>query len=81
MGCACKMPVKIIRVDGVDVGLTGLNAAFEKVKEMQMTDDRKIKHELLLRIKFFGNYVPKEREDAYQNALFHEYNKILKQNK
>ncbi len=81
MGCACKMPVKIIKVDGVDVGLTGLNAAFEKVKEMQMTDDGKIKHELLLRIKFFGNYVPKDREDAYQNTLFDEYNNFLKQNK
>ena len=80
MGCACKLPVKIIKVDGVDVGLTGINAAFEKVKELNINDDEKIKHELLLRIKFFGNYVPKDREDAYKNSLFDEYNKFIKQN-
>lgn len=77
MTCACKLPVKIIKVDGVDVGLTGLNAAFEKVKELNFSDDEKIKHELLLRVKFFGNYVPKDREEAYKNSLFDAYHKFL----
>jgi hypothetical protein len=79
MGCACKLPVKIIKVDGVEVGLTGINAAFEKIKELNIADNEKAKHELLLRIKFFGNYIPKDREETYQNALFEEYNKYLKQ--
>ena len=80
MACACKLPVKIIKVDGVDAGLTGINAAFEKVKELNIAEEEKVKHELLLRIKFFGNYIPKDREEAYENALFEEYNKYLKQN-
>jgi len=80
MVCACKLPIKIIKVDGVEVGLTGLNAAFEKVKELNIADNEKIKHELLLIIKFFGNYIPKDKEEIYQKSLFNEYNNFVKQN-
>ena len=67
----------VIKVDGVDVGFIGIDASFEKVNGLNYTDDEKIKHELLLRIKFFGNYVPKDREEAYKASLFEEYNNYL----
>jgi hypothetical protein len=77
VGCSCKLPVKILKIGGIEVGFTGLNVAFEKVKELNISDHEKIKHELLLRTKYFGNYVPKEKEDSYKLVLFDEYNKYL----
>ncbi len=81
MGCSCKLPVKIVIIDGIEVGLTGLRVSIEKVAELHLKDTDDIKKNLLTRIKFFGNYVPKEKEESYKDVLLSEYMKFVEMTK
>jgi hypothetical protein len=76
MGNCCAKPLfKIIKIGGVDVGIKGLEQAFDEVRSTNEQDINKLKALLLSKIKEYGNFVSSSREDIYKKDLFNEYNK------
>ncbi|RCK73325.1 MAG: hypothetical protein IGBAC_0171 [Ignavibacteriae bacterium] len=74
MGNCCAKPLfKIIKIGGVEVGIKGLDQAFDEVRATNEQDPDKIKELLLAKIKEYGNYVSQSRESVYKEDLFREY--------
>lgn len=77
MGNCCAKPLfKIIKIGGVDVGIKGLDQAFEEVHSTNEKDSNKVKDLLLAKIKDYGNYVSPKREGVYKDDLLNEFNKF-----
>jgi hypothetical protein len=73
--CPCLDPnalPKQIQVDGHGIAIVGLTEMVNKVRKLGLADDKKIKKELLERVKKH-NWVPESAEDKYADALFEEY--------
>lgn len=66
----------MVSIEGMKVGLIGLEGAIEQVKEMNLADDEEIKAQLLEKVKA-QNYVPSSREEDYARALLRQYKKTL----
>jgi flavin-dependent dehydrogenase len=74
MGNCCAKPLfKIIKIGGIDVGIKGLEQAFEEVRAINEKNPDKLKELLLTKIKEYGNYVSRSRESIYKEDLFREY--------
>lgn len=72
---AAGKTVKKLDIDGVIVGVSGLDAIIGEVLELKLDDEKEIKKELLDRVKS-ENYVNPKREEAYAEALLKEYYKL-----
>lgn len=66
------MGLRLVLVDGVEVGLVGLDDAFAELKAAGIRDPEERKAFLLSRIRQ-KNYVPPRREAVYCDALLEEY--------
>ncbi|MDI7250803.1 MAG: thioredoxin family protein [Bacillota bacterium] len=64
--------VRLVVVDGVEVGLVGLDEAFAELEAAGIRDPAERKAFLLSRVRQ-KNYVPPRREAAYADALLEEY--------
>jgi len=64
--------VRLVVVDGVEVGLVGLDDAFAQLRATGVRDPEERKAFLLSRVRQ-KNYVPPRREAAYADALLEEY--------
>lgn len=71
-GCCGDSGVRIIMVDGDQVGIIGLDETLAQVRSLGLTDEERIKEELLERVKR-QNYVPPGQEPYYREALWREY--------
>jgi hypothetical protein len=74
VACSCCGPsgLRIIEVDGDQVGIIGLDEALAQVKSLGLTDEESIKDELLERVRS-RNYIPPGDEPHYRKALYREY--------
>jgi len=74
--CAAEALRRIRRVNvgGITVGLAMLDAIFEEVASLDLPAEEPLKRELLRRAKIY-NYIPRQAEDAYAEALLREYRK------
>ncbi len=72
--CAAEAMRRIRRVNvgGISVGLAMLDAVFEEVASPGLTTEEVLKKELLRLVKIY-NYVPRQAEDAYADALLKEF--------
>lgn len=61
-----------IDVEGIQVGILGLEEAIEEVKRLRLENEEQMKRELLDRVNR-RNYIPAGREEAYREALWREY--------
>lgn len=76
--CCGSLPgVRFIEVNGSQVGLLGLDEALEAVKRLGLQDEEQIKGELLARVKQ-NNYVTPSYEPYYKEALWREYQALVK---
>lgn len=66
--------IRTVDVDGVSVGLAMLDAIFEEVDTLIPLPDDRLKQELLKRVRIY-NYIPRNVEDAYAEAILNEYKK------
>jgi hypothetical protein len=66
--------IRQVNVDGITVGLSMLDAIFAEVASLDLSTDEKIKNELLRQVKIY-NYVPRQAEEAYGEAVLKEYRK------
>ena len=64
--------VKKLDIGGILVGISQLDQVIQEVIELRLEDEKKIKRELLYRVKIY-NYVSSNVEDDYTNALYKEY--------
>jgi len=67
---------KLTLPDGFRVGISNFNNILKEVVELNLTDPRAIKLELLKRVKSC-NYVPSSAESEYSAALFLEYQRRI----
>jgi len=74
--CCGGPKVKIIDVNGMEVGLKGLEEAFLEVYLLGIENDEILKEELLERVKK-NNFMSKKYEPKYAEALLREYKKFL----
>lgn len=73
-GSCCAKPVtKIINIDGIEVGIMGLETVLSNAYLFNIKDEAELKEEMFRWVRGFGNYVTKSREDAYKEALLREY--------
>ena len=75
--CPCLDPnalPKQINVDGYGIAIVGLTEIINEVRKLGLTDEDKIKKELLERVKK-RNWVPDSAQASYAAALFAEYKK------
>ena len=63
---------KLTLPDGFRVGIKNLDSILREVADLNLTDNQKIKQELLERVKEY-NYVASSAEKEYTAALFQEY--------
>ncbi|GAB7016452.1 hypothetical protein [Methanogenium cariaci] len=77
--CAAEAMRRIrqISVGDTVVGLSMLEQVIEDVADADLSQDTKIRSELLRQVKIY-NYVPKPAEEAYADAVFEEYKKDIK---
>ena len=68
--------VKQIFVDGIKVGLFGLEEIFNQIKGKRIKDESKLK-ELILTEVGKRNYIPSSFREKYGNALLEEYRLFL----
>ncbi len=66
--------IRRVNVDGIIVGLAMLDAIFEEVASLGLSAEEPLKKELLRQTKIY-NYIPRQAEDAYAEALLREYRK------
>lgn len=69
-----KINTKQVLIDGKATGIDHLDFILENVRELNLTDDKEIAEEIMVRVKKF-NYVPTKKQDAYAKALLEEYKK------
>jgi len=72
MADAAKKVQKITLSNGVQIGIVGLDCVLFEVKNLGRTDEPGIKAEMLGRVKAH-NYVPRNAEEDYAEALYREY--------
>jgi hypothetical protein len=73
--CAADAVRKVERLrlaDGTEIGVIGLKAAIGHVLGMDLTEEDKVKEELLAHVKK-SNYVSRSSEPAYKEALYEIY--------
>jgi len=68
--------VRIIPVDGREVGINQLAFIIKEVAELGLTGEAEVKGALLVRVKAL-NYVPTKKEAAYADAVYLEYLRYL----
>lgn len=68
-----KSVTKIINIDGIEVGIMGLETIISNAYLFDINDEDELKEQMLKWIKKYGNYITKSREDAYKEALLREY--------
>lgn len=80
-GCGSRgpPPTKLIEVDGVEVGIIGMDEVFEVFFQMKKTPED-IDGDKLLNALNKRNYIPKGSEIAYKEAFLREYSEFY-QNK
>jgi hypothetical protein len=77
MSNCCATPIaRIIKVGEIETGIMGLEIALRNAYLLGLTDEEQAKQDLLAMIREFGNYVSPSREEAYKEALLHEYRKF-----
>ena len=74
--CCAKPRFRIIKIGGIEVGIKGLDQAFDDICSTNEQDPNKLKDALLTKIKEYGNYVAPSREDNYKQDILNEYNKF-----
>lgn len=62
----------LVDVGGVKVGIVGLEEALAEVMKLGLTDEARIKKELLVRVRA-NNYIPRSAEEEYAAALYELY--------
>lgn len=74
--CASDAMQRIRKVDvgGITVGLSMLDCIFEEVASLDLSTDEQLQRELLRQVKIY-NYVPRQAEDVYAEAILREYRK------
>jgi len=70
-----KITTKKIIIDGKATGIENLDFILENVRELNLTNDKEIVREIMVRVKKF-NYVPTKKENLYADALLKEYLKV-----
>lgn len=76
-GRCCDKPIaKIIMVGDIEVGILGLEEAFQQIYRMNIKDEDRLKAEILTKIREFGNYITPSREEIYKESLLREYKKF-----
>ncbi|GAA5262433.1 NAC family transcription factor [Methanocalculus sp. MC3] len=70
-----KITTKKILIDGKATGIENLDFILENVRELNLTNDKEIVREIMVRVKKF-NYVPTKKENLYADALLKEYLKV-----
>lgn len=79
MRSCCATRPRIIKVGGLEVGLTGLDDVLRQVYlTMAEADEGSLAEALLQGVKA-NNYVTPGREEAYQQALLREYRRFVAQ--
>ncbi|MGQ9619320.1 MAG: NAC family transcription factor [Candidatus Aminicenantia bacterium] len=73
--CGRALNVKIINVDGMEVGLRGLDETFFEVYLLGIEDEELLKVEILKRVKE-KNFMSKKYEPKYAEALLKEFKKF-----
>jgi hypothetical protein len=66
--------IRKVNVGGITVGLAMLDCIFEEVASLDLSTDEQLQRELLRQVKIY-NYVPRQAEDAYGEAILREYRK------
>ena len=64
--------VRVISVDGKEVGVTGLDQILKSVTEMDLAGPAEVNDALLSAVKA-GNYIPTKKSGVYAKALYAEY--------
>jgi len=78
-GRCCDRPIaKVIKIGGIDVGITGLERIMQNAYQSGIEDDENLKQELLAEVRAAGNYVTPSREEIYKETLLREYRKFQK---
>ena len=74
---AARLAKKLTLRSGVQVGIWNLDSILREVAELNLADTEAIKKELLKRLKIH-NYVARDAEDDYIEALVKEYGQLGK---
>jgi len=67
----------MIKVGEIDVGIMGLNRVFQEIATLGITDETRLKDELVASVRKAGNYIAKSKEQDYREALLREYKSFL----
>jgi hypothetical protein len=79
MGSCCAKPIAtIIKVGNSEAGIRGLKQILTNAQSSGITDEEKLKTELLALARDNGNYVAASVEQAYKEALLREYKEFNK---
>jgi len=73
---AAARMIKKLTLPGGEVGIANLEGILKEVADLKLSDDEKIKKELLTRVKIF-NYVVPGAESDYSKALLNEYERLF----
>jgi len=68
--------VTTVTIGGMKIGLIGLSEIFATLKQMNLSDESKMKSQLLEQVRA-QNYVPDSRADDYAQTLLREYKKFV----
>ena len=69
--CSAEDDVKKIKIEGVEVGLIGLDVVFEEVRKRGLVGDA-LREELFKKVRLY-NWVAENKKDEYKAALFGAY--------
>jgi hypothetical protein len=64
--------IRMVRINGIQTGITMLDEIIVEVKGMHLTSDQQIRDSLMKMVKRY-NYIPMTAEDAYLKAILGEY--------
>jgi hypothetical protein len=74
MGSCCAKPIStIIKVGNSEAGIRGLQQIMANAQSSGISDEEKLKTELLALARDNGNYIAPSAEQAYKEALLREY--------
>ena len=68
--------VTMVRIGGMEIGILDLEETFERVKQLQIKDEGKLKKTILQEVKK-TNYVPSSKDSEYTEGLFKAYRRHL----
>lgn len=75
--CCSKPITTIIKIDGIETGIIGLDQILTEVFVSNLNAEEEIKNLLLQKTREYGNYVSSSREVAYKNSLYIEYKNFV----